>query len=184
MQIGEFGNRHYFASNGRNGVRRNLAFWRVLDDVPIVISWRLCRQIGAIADGEMEIIARTACQIWTIPSPAAHGAHRSQDKHQAESPQPAHCKFRAILQPPHPTIPYPDLSKILSQPRRSSSIHRHLGVQRVIVNFAQSYWPLTAPVRPVPNGSAPRNPRNHLEFCATSCRSPAPFGSQSHGAPL
>lgn len=119
MRIGGFGNRHYFAPDDRNSVRRNLAFWRVLDDVPIVISWRLCRQIGAIADGEMEIIARTACQIWTIPSPAAHGAHRSQDKHQAESPQPAHCKFRAILLAAHsssspspPTAAHPGIPGI------------------------------------------------------------------------
>ena len=147
MQIGEFGNRHYFAPDDRNSVRRNLAFWRVLDDVPIVISWRLCRQIGAIADGEMEIIARTACQIWTIPSPAAHGAHRSQDKHQAESPQPAHCKFRAILLAAHsPSSPSPQRQRTPESPE-SPGILRNIPPQsnsgqqprprRTIVKFAQ-----------------------------------------------
>ena len=147
MRIDGFGNRHYFAPDDRNSVRRNLAFWRVLDDVPIVISWRLCRQIGAIADGEMEIIARTACQIWTIPLPAAHGAHRSQDKHQAESPQPAHCKFRAILLAAHsPSLPSPQRQRTPESPEslgilcntlpQSSSV-RQPEPRRAIVKFAQ-----------------------------------------------
>ena len=87
---------------------------------------------------------------WMMCQSSFHGDYAAKsgqlrtEKWKSSREQPV--KFGQYHRPP-PTAPI--------DPRTSIKLKAH---SRRIVNFAQFYWPLTAPVRPVPNGSAPQNP--------------------------